>query len=68
MTVHTDIAASGWVARLPRPWLPWLLLARVDRPIGIWLLFLPGLWGILLARAAWPETVRLAVLLSLIHI
>jgi len=65
MTVHTDIAASGWVARLPRPWLPWLLLARVDRPIGIWLLFLPGLWGILLARAAWPETVRLAVLFAL---
>jgi 4-hydroxybenzoate polyprenyltransferase len=65
MTVHTDIAASGWVARLPRPWLPWLLLARVDRPIGIWLLFLPGLWGILLARAAWPETARLVVLFAL---
>ena len=51
MTAHTDIAATGWVSRLPRAWLPYLLLARVDRPIGIWLLFLPGLWGILLARA-----------------
>ena len=48
--MHTDIVATGWVARLPRAWLPYLLLARVDRPIGIWLLFLPGLWGILLAR------------------
>jgi 4-hydroxybenzoate polyprenyltransferase len=62
MTAHTDIAASGWVSRLPRGWLPWLLLARADRPIGIWLLFLPGLWGILLARAAWPDTLRLIVL------
>jgi 4-hydroxybenzoate polyprenyltransferase len=65
MTTHTDIAASGWVARLPRPWLPYLLLARVDRPIGIWLLFLPGLWGILLARVTWPETIRLILLFGL---
>ena len=50
--MHTDIVATGWVARLPRAWLPYLLLARVDRPIGTWLLFLPGLWGILLARGA----------------
>ena len=62
MIAHTDIAASGWVSRLPGSWLPYLLLARVDRPIGIWLLFLPGLWGILLARAEWPETLRLIVL------
>jgi 4-hydroxybenzoate polyprenyltransferase len=62
MTAHTDISATGWVSRLPRSWLPYLLLARVDRPIGIWLLFLPGLWGILLARPAWPETMRLVLL------
>lgn len=58
MSAHTDIVATGWVSRLPRAWLPYLLLARADRPIGTWLLFLPGLWGILLARpspaqAAW---------------
>ena len=47
---HTDIVSTGWVARLPPAWLPYLLLARLDRPIGIWLLFLPGLWGILLAH------------------
>jgi 4-hydroxybenzoate polyprenyltransferase len=62
MTAHTDIAASGWVSRLPRAWLPYLLLARADRPIGTWLLFLPGVWGILLARAPWPETARLILL------
>ena len=65
MTAHTDIAASGWVSKLPRAWLPYLLLARVDRPIGTWLLFLPGLWGILLARAPWPETARLVLLFGL---
>jgi len=46
----TDIRAAGWVARLPAGWRPYALLARFDRPIGAWLLFLPGLWSILLAR------------------
>ena len=52
MPAHTDIVTHGWVARLPRAWLPYILLARLDRPIGTWLLFLPGLWGILLCRPA----------------
>jgi 4-hydroxybenzoate polyprenyltransferase len=63
--MHTDIVATGWVARLPRPWLPYLLLARMDRPIGTWLLFLPGLWGILLARTAVTETIRLICLFAI---
>jgi 4-hydroxybenzoate polyprenyltransferase len=45
---HTDIVADGWVARLPRGWRPYALLMRLDRPIGAWLLFVPGLWGIVL--------------------
>ena len=65
MIAHTDIAASGWVSKLPRAWLPYLLLARVDRPIGTWLLVLPGVWGILLARDSWPETARLIVLFGI---
>jgi 4-hydroxybenzoate polyprenyltransferase len=64
MTPHTDIAADGWVARLPRLWLPYLLLARVDRPIGTWLLFLPGLWGILLAGAPPEASLRLILLFA----
>ncbi len=50
--MHTDISTTGWIARLPAGWLPYALLARLDRPIGGWLLFLPGLWSILLAGAA----------------
>jgi len=48
---HTDIITGGWVARLPRRAVPFVLLARFDRPVGAWLLFLPGLWSILLAGA-----------------
>lgn len=65
MTTHTDIVATGWVSRLPRAWQPYLLLARVDRPIGTWLLFLPGVWGILLAGAPVDATVRLIVLFAI---
>lgn len=35
--------------RIPAPLKPYALLARLDRPIGIWLLLLPGWWAILLA-------------------
>lgn len=65
MTAHTDIVATGWVARMPRTWLPYLLLARVDRPIGTWLLFLPGSWGILLSAPSWVEATRLIVLFGI---
>jgi 4-hydroxybenzoate polyprenyltransferase len=65
MQAHTDIVATGWVTRLPRSWLPYLLLARVDRPIGTWLLFLPGLWGILLAGPSPAEAIRLTVLFGI---
>jgi 4-hydroxybenzoate polyprenyltransferase len=64
MTVHTDIRRDGLVARLPEAWRPYALLARVDRPIGVWLLFLPGLWGIVLARPAPLAALRLAVLFA----
>lgn len=64
MTSHTDIAAEGWVALLPAGWRPYLLLARLDRPIGVWLLFLPGLWGILLAGPR-TDTLRLTLLFVL---
>lgn len=63
--MHTDIVANGWVSRMPDRWRPYVLLARLDRPIGAWLLFLPGLWGILLAHPAAQEAVRLIVLFGI---
>lgn len=59
---HTDIA--GWTHRLPPRLRAYATLARVDRPVGTWLLFIPGLWGILLGRAPWPATLRLVLLFA----
>jgi 4-hydroxybenzoate polyprenyltransferase len=49
----TDIRRDGLVARLPEPARPYALLMRLDRPIGSWLLFLPGLWAIALMAPGW---------------
>lgn len=49
-------AGSNWVDRhAPEPLKPWLKLGRFDRPIGIWLLLLPGWQGIALAFASMTE-------------
>ncbi|MCC6597881.1 MAG: 4-hydroxybenzoate octaprenyltransferase [Alphaproteobacteria bacterium] len=47
--MSTDIQNQGWISKCPPHWQPYLILARVDRPIGIWLLLLPALWAIALA-------------------
>jgi 4-hydroxybenzoate polyprenyltransferase len=49
MDGFTDIRTNGWVRHLPRGLIPYALLARFDRPVGAWLLFLPGLWAVCLA-------------------
>jgi 4-hydroxybenzoate polyprenyltransferase len=64
MIPHTDIVSSGWVARLPHGWAPFALLARLDRPIGAWLLFLPALWSILLGGLPAAPTARLLALFA----
>lgn len=47
---HTDIKPESWVMRiLPARLRPYGYLARLDRPIGWWLLLLPGLWAIALS-------------------
>jgi 4-hydroxybenzoate polyprenyltransferase len=45
-----DAAPTNWVDRFaPAAIRPWLKLGRFDRPVGIWLLMLPGWQGIVLA-------------------
>jgi 4-hydroxybenzoate polyprenyltransferase len=51
----SDIVAEGWMGRLPAQLRPYAVLARLDRPAGWWLLFLPGVWGIVLAGSPWPS-------------
>ena len=47
-----DSEYGGLVAALPQPLRDYAQLARFDRPIGWWLLFWPGAWGVLLAGGA----------------
>jgi 4-hydroxybenzoate polyprenyltransferase len=52
----SDIHERDWVERLLPVWArPYARLARLDRPIGTWLLLFPGWWGIALASRRWPD-------------
>ena len=64
----TDIHRGDWVERWLPGWAePYARLARLDRPIGTWLLLFPGWWGIALAAPGltrgpgWPDPVLLAL-------
>src|SRR5215469_7912584 len=58
----SDIRQGDWVERwLPARIGPYARLARLDRPIGTWLLLFPGWWGIALASSGWPDPVLLTL-------
>lgn len=60
--IATDIPTNDWIDRqAPRPLRPYLRLARLDRPIGTWLLLLPCWWGLSLASPGWPDPWLLAL-------
>jgi 4-hydroxybenzoate polyprenyltransferase len=44
--------AASWVDLVPAPAQPFVRLARLEKPIGWWLLLLPGWWSIALAQIA----------------
>ena len=55
-TGASDIPKGGWVDRFaPAELRPYARLARLDRPIGTWLLLFPCWWGIALASPGWPS-------------
>ncbi|PZU11783.1 4-hydroxybenzoate octaprenyltransferase [Sphingomonas sp.] len=51
-TIVPDSEGRGLLARLPGRVRDLVQLARLDRPIGAWLLFWPGAWAIALAGRA----------------
>ncbi len=59
-----DSEHRGLVALLPDAIRPYALLARFDRPIGWWLLFWPGAWGVLLAGGEGRWALILGLLLG----
>lgn len=51
-----DAQSGNWVDRYaPAKFKPYARLARMDRPIGVWLLFWPCAWGLGMAAVANPE-------------
>ena len=58
----SDIRAGDWIdRRAPAAARPYLRLARLDRPIGWWLLLLPCWWGEALASEGWPDVLHLVL-------
>ncbi len=53
-----DAAPRNWVERMPRFVRPYLRLMRLDRPIGIWLLFWPCIFGLLLGDLVEPQNLN----------
>lgn len=54
-----DAVSDQFVARLaPKSWRPFLQLARIDRPIGWWLLLLPCWWSSALASVSQGQPLR----------
>lgn len=50
MSAASDIQAGDWIDRSVPAWIrPYLRLARLDRPIGTWLLLFPCWWSLALA-------------------
>ena len=52
-----DSERRGLIGALPRGLRPYASLARIDRPVGGWLLYWPCAWGLALAGGAvqrWP--------------
>jgi 4-hydroxybenzoate polyprenyltransferase len=57
-----DIPVDDWIDRwAPATVRPYLRLARIDRPIGTWLLLLPCWWSVALASPSWPSLLLLVL-------
>lgn len=64
--IIADASPGNWVDRFAPAWSrPYLRLARLDRPIGTWLLFWPCVWGSALAAGTigfpWPSFAAIAL-------
>lgn len=64
--LHTDLGSGDWIDRRMPGWTrPYLRLARLDRPTGIWLLLLPCWWAIAMASPAAATGIGMTVLFTI---
>ena len=62
-------ATGNWVDTLAPPWSrPYLRLARLDRPIGSWLLLLPCWWSAALAAGLARDLSPLPIVIALFFV
>lgn len=64
----SDIPVQSWIDKLgPEAARPYLRLMRLDRPIGTWLLLLPGWWAIAAAPgpAGWDQRLWIGLLFGI---
>jgi 4-hydroxybenzoate polyprenyltransferase len=59
-----DSERRGLIGALPGPMRPYASLMRLDRPIGVWLLFWPGAWAVALAGLG-PDGLELILLFAI---
>jgi 4-hydroxybenzoate polyprenyltransferase len=58
----SDIHPGDWVdRRLPSAWRPYTRLARLDRPVGVWLTLFPCLASLIQASHGFPAFWQLIV-------
>ncbi len=56
---NSDILENGWWNILPKKFLKWIRLGRFDRPVGFWLLLLPGWWVLALTDIDFLRCIKL---------
>jgi 4-hydroxybenzoate polyprenyltransferase len=67
--VRVADATGNWVDTLAPPWSrPYLRLARLDRPIGSWLLLMPCWWSAALAAILDHDVSRLPLIIALFFV
>lgn len=58
-TNNSDMAENGWWDALPNNCIKWIRLGRFDRPVGFWLLLLPGWWVLPLTSLSLLECLKI---------
>ena len=58
-TNNSDMIENGWWDALPNNYIKWIRLGRFDRPVGFWLLLLPGWWVLPLTSLSLLECLKI---------